>query len=488
MRVQAHVTRRLQAAATCPIRAIRFVLVASLALAGAAHAALGAGWYVRTGGNNNRCTGQTDADYVSGSYPQNCAFRTIVKAVSVASASDTIAVAAGAYAEAPAVGVSLTITGTGNPSVNKFVLNTGAITISGFDVPRIDVGASGTLQDGVDGLPSGGTLAALGSSYAQSFTISGKSLKLLGQPTTANGITLTAGATLVAGPNTLTAPTVQVDQAGGAGAKIQDGVNVTSPSGTLTVGAGSYGETVTVDHAMAVTGSGNPSTTKFVLTDNPVTITGFDVSAIDVDHGGGKHGTIADAVAAVNGGGTVTAFGAYNYAESVTVGKALSISGSGNPVSTAFTFNVTGIALSGFKVGTVNLNASPGITFTGNNIATINVAASVSLQEGVDGANVTGTTVNALGASYTEDVVISGKNVKLVGTGTTEVNSFTLTSLGAADGSNGITAPNTYVNALGAGGGSIDGGAALVDVGGAVHVAAGTYNGAITIKIGRAHV
>lgn len=45
-------------------------------------------YYVRTDGNDSFCTGLTDAAYVSGAFPQNCAFVTIQKAIAVTSSLD----------------------------------------------------------------------------------------------------------------------------------------------------------------------------------------------------------------------------------------------------------------------------------------------------------------------------------------------------------------------------------------------------------------
>lgn len=46
-------------------------------------------YYIRTDGNNTFCTGLTDAAYVSGSYPQNCAFLTWQAAANILTTIDT---------------------------------------------------------------------------------------------------------------------------------------------------------------------------------------------------------------------------------------------------------------------------------------------------------------------------------------------------------------------------------------------------------------
>lgn len=55
---------------------------------------------------------------------------------------------------------------------------------------------------------------------------------------------------------------------------------------TINVTAGTYSETVTVNKAIALSGSNSPTVTKFILTANPVTISGFNVSSIEVSASG----------------------------------------------------------------------------------------------------------------------------------------------------------------------------------------------------------
>ncbi len=91
----------------------------------------------------------------------------------------------------------------------------------------------------------------------------------------------------------------------------------------------------------------------------------------------------------------------------------------------------------------------------------------------------TGGTVNVESGAYGEDDMIA-KNLEIVGDdtggGDPTANSFTLTNgavFGA--GSGGITAPEVYVNQVGAVGALIQDGILLASSGGTVNVAAGTY-------------
>jgi len=101
----------------------------------------------------------------------------------------------------------------------------------------------------------------------------------------------------------------------------------------VVVGAGSYAETVTVDHPITITGeSNNPSTTKFILSGAPVSITGFSVNTIDVV-GKENGGRIQDAIDAVSSGGTVNVYNEGDDAEGtftdeLSIGKSLNLIGS----------------------------------------------------------------------------------------------------------------------------------------------------------------
>jgi len=83
---------------------------------------------------------------------------------------------------------------------------------------------------------------------------------------------------------------------------IQAAVNDANPGNTITVAAGTYSETVTVNKALTISGISSPTVTKFILTANPVTITGFSVATI-IDLGTG--GSPQNAIDAAAPGGTV---------------------------------------------------------------------------------------------------------------------------------------------------------------------------------------
>jgi len=75
---------------------------------------------------------------------------------------------------------------------------------------------------------------------------------------TSGAFTLTNGA-LLSNTGNVTGPSIYVNQIGAVGARIQDGVLLAAPGGTVTVGNGTYTETVTVNKSLTL--QGNAATT-----------------------------------------------------------------------------------------------------------------------------------------------------------------------------------------------------------------------------------
>lgn len=75
---------------------------------------------------------------------------------------------------------------------------------------------------------------------------------------TSGTFTLTNGA-LLSDTGNVTAPSLYVNQVGAVGARIQDGVLLAAPGGTVTVGSGVYTETVTINKSLTL--QGNAATT-----------------------------------------------------------------------------------------------------------------------------------------------------------------------------------------------------------------------------------
>jgi len=107
---------------------------------------------------------------------------------------------------------------------------------------------------------------------------------------------------------------------------IQHAVDTVAIHSSIDVAAGAYNETVTVGKSVTISGTGNPSTTKFILTANPVPINGFTVFAIDVS-GSGK---IQNAIDGISADGTINV-DAGTYSENLAIGKNLNLNGAGAP-------------------------------------------------------------------------------------------------------------------------------------------------------------
>lgn len=143
--------------------------------------------------------------------------------------------------------------------------------------------------------------------------------------------------------------------------------------GTINVAAGAYGEVVTVNKALTIIGTGSPSTTKFVLTASPVTITGFaagSTATVDVQPGG----SIQTALSIVSPGGTVNvAAGTY---AAFTITSPITLNGSGlvivNSGSPAMTVSSTGVTINGFTFTFNSASFAIDVTAGAYNVTIIN--------------------------------------------------------------------------------------------------------------------
>ncbi len=223
--------------------------------------------------------------------------------------------------------------------------------------------------------------------YAEDVTIN-VNIKLVGTGSpTATSFTLTNTATLVAGTTGISSATVNVDQTGGAGAKIADALTLVSAEGTINIAAGAYGEDITINKNIKLVGTGDPTTTSFTLTNGATLVsgtTGITAATINVDQVGATGAKIADALTLVAAGGTINA-GAGTYAEDVTINKSAQLVGTGSPTATSFTLTNGAVLVAGttgITAATVNVNqtdaagalVSDALTLVADN-GTINVAS-----------------------------------------------------------------------------------------------------------------
>jgi len=151
-----------------------------------------------------------------------------------------------------------------------------------------------TIQAAVDKATTGNTLTIDAGTYVENVIINGKNLTLtdMGGAVTATSFTLTS--TTVSGSTNVTAPTVNVN----SGAKIQDGVLLASSVGTVTVtvAAGSYIESLTINKSLTLQGAGSSLVTvtgNQTVAVNNVTLDGFTFSGTVI---------ISDASSIISGG------------------------------------------------------------------------------------------------------------------------------------------------------------------------------------------
>ncbi len=151
-----------------------------------------------------------------------------------------------------------------------------------------------TLSKGVNTVAAGGIVHVAAGAYAEAITIT-KNLTLIGAGNpTANSFTLTNGA-VVSGSSGITAPTVNVDQLGAPGAKIQDGVLLAASGGTVNVAAGTYTQTVTINKNLTLQGASGAviqvtGGTALTLGGGAVTVNDFNIqgSTLGVSITGGS--------------------------------------------------------------------------------------------------------------------------------------------------------------------------------------------------------
>lgn len=138
---------------------------------------------------------------------------------------------------------------------------------------------------------------------------------------------------------------------------LQAAVSACFPGGTIHAADGAYAEVVVVDRRLTIHGTNGATTAKFVLTANPVVVTGLSATNAEVS----ECGKIQEAVNAVSAGGTVIV-NAGTYNETIVISKTLTLVGANSPsieppaagVGIAIdtgTVSVTGFTIRGGAIG-----------------------------------------------------------------------------------------------------------------------------------------
>lgn len=306
-----------------------------------------------------------------------------------------------------------------------------------------------TLAAAVGAAGIGNSIAVSGGTYNEDVTVA-TSVTITGSGSpSVTKLTFASSTVTVSG---LTATTTAVSSTG----RIVDAVAAVAPGGTVILASANFGETVTLGKAMTVTGqgAGMTSTTKFVLTANPITINGVDVPTLDVS-GSGK---IADAAGAIGASGTINV-AAGTYAENVTLARPMAINGTGNPVVNKFTLNSQPIYCSGITANTVDVGSGG------------KIADGVACATG-------GGTLNVLGVQNYGESVTVGKGLAIVGPGAGTATTTKLTFTANPITVSGLDVPTIDVS----GSGLIANAIAAVKTGGTVNVSAGAHSEAVTVN------
>ena len=287
-----------------------------------------------------------------------------------------------------------------------------------------------TIQRGVNVMIANGFVHVVTTgNYPENVTLN-KSLTLTSTVgATATSFTLTNGATLGAGSGGVTAPTVNVNQVGGPGATIPDGISLASSGGTVNVGAGTYTQSVTINKSLTlqsvISGSAiiQPvSGTAVTLTAGTVSLSGFTIqnasTGVLVTGGSGHNITfnnfLANTVGLTNTTG-VTVTATPNYWGSASGPTNLTNpGGTGNRVGDQVTFRpwcttsvptctpLAGLATKfafttspGNTQSQATLSPAPVVQAqdaVGNLVATYTGTVTLTLTGGTSGATLTGTT------------------------------------------------------------------------------------------------
>jgi hypothetical protein len=277
-------------------------------------------------------------------------------AIAGTDAGHTITAAAGTFTGDVAVNKSLILTGTATCTISKFILTANSVTISGFNVPIINVSGSGKIQDAVNGVNATGTVNVAAGNYSSESVTVNKILTLTGTPVcTVNKFTLGANPVTITGFNVLT-----IDIA--PGGNIQNAVNGVSAGGTINVPAGAYAQSITIDKNVTIIGTGNPTITSFTLTNGAQlggTSGGITAPVVFINQTGAVGAKLNDAVLLCSPGGTINVSGTTAPYAALTINKPVTILAVPGVIinhgSPAMTVSSTGVVITGFAF---NFNSS----------------------------------------------------------------------------------------------------------------------------------
>jgi len=354
----------------------------------------------------------------------------------------------------------ITLTGINNPVINSFTLDRDiAGKISGINANTVIVNPNAKILQGIKLANSGASVnvnGAAGYTYSddltQSFFAKGITLTGINNPVT-KSISLDQ---LLAGRiNGIAANTVNVLN---PNAKIQDGINLVYPGGTINVGAGNYPEDVDINKDLILIGTGNSVVTSISLNTALGTFpNGISASKVTVN----PTSKILDGILISSKDVYVNGAAGYTYSDDLTqsfYAKGITLTGINNPVIKSFTLDqdIAG-KISGIAANTINVNPN------------------AKILQGIELAN-TGASVNVNGAAgytYNDDLTQSfyAKGITLTGINNPVTKSISLDKdiAGEISGINANTINVLNPNA------KVQNGVILASSGGTVNVAAGIY-------------
>ena len=360
----------------------------------------------------------------------------------------------------------ITLTGINNPVINSFTLDQDiAGKISGITANTVNVNPNAKILQGIE-LANTGALVnangAVGYTYSdeltQSFYARGITLTGINNPVT-KSISLDQ---LLAGR--ISGITANIVNVLNPNAKIQDGITLVYPGGTINVETGNYLEDVDINKDLILIGTGNPVVTSISLNTALGTFP-KGISALKVAVN--PTSKILDGILISSKDVYVNGVAGYTYEDDLTqsfYAKGITLTGINNPVINSFTLDrdIAG------KISGINANI-------------VNVNPNAKIMQGIELAN-TGASINVnggVGYTYSDDLTQSfhAKGITLTGINNPVTKSISLDQdiAGEISGINANTINVLNPNA------KIQNGVILASSGGTVNVAAGTYKENIMI-------
>jgi len=237
----------------------------------------------------------------------------------LATSGGTVKLSAKDYGESVNYDKTITIQGNG-ATTDQITINRDASLVSGLTADTVDVGASGKIQQGINLAKDAGTVnLAASNAYGENVNYN-KAITLNGNSATANSLTLNANPSNI---HSITAMTVDTGSSG----TIQKGLELSKVGvGTLVLSNKDYMENVNYNKVVNIVANG-ATTDKVTLSVDASGLSGLTADTYQVDQGG----LISQGINLATEGSTLY-IGSGTFYERLTLGKSLTLDGTGSTI------------------------------------------------------------------------------------------------------------------------------------------------------------